>query len=254
MPNTKQQMLEARLQRRLRRLGMTGFDTYCDYLFSPEGMRAELTHMIDVVTTNKTEFFRESPHYDYLTQAVLPQLLEGSKIGRHKVLIWSAGCSTGEEPYTLAMVLSEFAKACPGFSFNILATDISTTVLEKAQLGVYDIDKISALPLLLQRRYFIRGNDKNRFCARVIPEIRNNIQFRRLNLLDKEYRIRNQVDIIFCRNVFIYFNRVTQQSVIDKFIERLRPGGYLFLGHTETLAGTKSGLFSVAPAVFRKQL
>ncbi|MFH1076418.1 MAG: CheR family methyltransferase, partial [Pseudomonadota bacterium] len=176
------------------------------------------------------------------------------KIGRHKVLIWSAGCSTGEEPYTLAMVLSEFAKACPGFSFNILATDISTTVLEKAQLGVYDIDKISALPLLLQRRYFIRGNDKNRFCARVIPEIRNNIQFRRLNLLDKEYRIRNQVDIIFCRNVFIYFNRVTQQSVIDKFIERLRPGGYLFLGHTETLAGTKSGLFSVAPAVFRKQL
>ena len=158
MPDSKKTMLESRLQKRLRRLRLTSFTEYCDYLFSPQGIENELVHMIDVVTTNKTDFFREPGHFDYLAQKALPELiaLHGAGI-RKNLMVWSAGCSTGEEPYTLAIVLSEFTERCPGFKFRylILATDISTEVLEKAKHGIYEHERVDPLPPGMKKKYQI---------------------------------------------------------------------------------------------------
>jgi len=252
MPVPKKVMLEARLKKRLRSLGLESYEEYCDFLFSPEGMEHERVFMINVVTTNKTDFFREPGHFEYLLQNALPELMRLCGTGTRR--IWSAGCSTGEEPYTLAMVLSEFAARSPGFNFSLLATDISTSVLEKAVRGVYKEERVEAIPQEFKRKYFMRSKDRGKGLVRVVPELRALVKFRRLNFLDHDFGMRELQDIIFCRNVIIYFDRSTQEKVLGRLCKHLIPGGYLFMGHSETLSSLDLPLVSVGSMVYRKPL
>lgn len=254
MPPVKKTMLEARLQKRLRKLGISSFKDYSEYLFSRTGTETELVHLIDVVTTNKTDFFREPAHFDYLVSQALPELMERTGAGLRKPLsIWSAGCSSGEEPYTLAMVLSEFSEQ-QNISFSILATDICTTVLDKARLAVYDEERIDPVPMSLRRKYLLRGKGEQKGLVRVIPQLRHRITFRRLNFMDGDFGMREPMDIIFCRNVVIYFDKATQERLLNKFYRQLIPGGYLFMGHSETLSGLDVPFVQMASTVYRKPL
>lgn len=254
MPPVKKTMLEARLQKRLRTLGIGSFQDYADYLFSNDGAGPELVHLIDVVTTNKTDFFREPAHFDYLVNTALPGLATSRGTGFRKGLsLWSAGCSSGEEPYTLAMVLSEFAEQNQGFSYNILASDICTTVLDKAKTAIYLEERVEPVSLPFKRKYLLRGKDRQAGLVRIVPELRNRIRFRRLNFMDDDFGFREPFDIIFCRNVIIYFDKRTQERLINKFCRHLIPGGYLFMGHSETLSGLDVPLVQVASTIYRKQ-
>lgn len=247
----KQTMLEARIRRRLRVLNLDSYSQYCDYLFGKQGLKDELEPLIDVVTTNKTDFFREPGHFRYLVENALPEQPSPSRNGG-PYLVWSAGCSTGEEPYTLAMVLSEYARAHPGFRFRILATDICTTVLEKAELGVYSRESIEPVPDGLRRRYFLRSRNASSAQVRVAPELRRLVEFRRLNFMDAHYGLTEKADAIFCRNVIIYFDRPTQQRILKKLAHHLVLGGYMFVGHSETLHDMDLPLEPVGPALYRR--
>jgi chemotaxis protein methyltransferase CheR len=253
LPPAKRTMLEARLSKRLRALGMKGYDSYCDYLFSDSGMHEELVSMIDLVTTNKTEFFREAPHFEFLARKAIPDLIRRHGAGTQRPLfVWSAGCSTGEEPYTLAMVLSELVAVHPGFSFLVLATDISSRVLDAARNAVYDEERVAAVPDSLKRKYLLRGKNAKAGLYRIVPELRERVRFRRLNFMDGDFGMREPMDVIFCRNVVIYFDRPTQERLIRRFCGHLIDGGYLFMGHSETVHGMDLPVAPVAPTVYRK--
>jgi chemotaxis protein methyltransferase CheR len=250
MPDTKKTMLQARLQKRLWKLEMSSFDDYCDYLFSHEGMENELQHMINVVTTNKTEFFREPKHFEYLAERVLPEIVQKRGFA-DTFMVWCAGCSTGEEPYSLAMVLNEFAERNREFRFLILATDISSKVLDQAKLGIYEEERIESVPMNLRKKYLLRSKTTDNGLVRIIPELRARIRFRRLNFMDRNFGLRELMDMVFCRNVIIYFDRPTQEGVLNRICSYLRPGGYLFTGHSETLNGMKLPLAPVSHTVYR---
>jgi len=253
MPPQKKSMLEARLRKRLRSLGMQSFEEYSAFVFSDRGMQEELVNLIDVVTTNKTDFFREAAHFDFLSEVALPRLLNSYGAGVQRPLrVWSAGCSTGEEPYTLAMVLSEYAATVPGFDFTIHGTDISTQVLEKARFGVYRQERVEPVPEALKKKYLLRSRDPEKGLVRVAPELRAKVQFRRLNFMDGDFGLREPIDIIFFRNVMIYFERSQQVPLLERFCSCLPPGRYLFTGHSESLHGMGLPLVQVAPAVYRK--
>ncbi|MGD0890687.1 MAG: protein-glutamate O-methyltransferase [Terracidiphilus sp.] len=247
----KRTMLEGRINRRLKSLELDSYDEYCEYLFGREGLKEELVHLIDVVTTNKTDFFREPGHFKYLVERALPELT-GHGDGGRPLLVWSAGCSTGEEPYTLAIVLSEYALTHPGFRFRILATDISTTVLAKAEMGVYSDDTVTPVLSALRRKYFMRSRDARSDRVRVVPELRRLVEFRRLNFMDDNFGVGEQADAIFCRNVIIYFDRPTQERILRKLAHHLVPRGYMFVGHSETLHDMDLPLTPVAPALYRR--
>ena len=182
----KKTMLELRIKRRLRALNLNSYARYCEYLFTPGGQKQEIVHFIDVMTTNKTDFFREPSHFQYLVERVLPDLVASHGTAR-PFLIWSAACSTGEEPYTLAMVVNDFAMAHPGFQFQVLATDISTTVLAKAKTGIYSVEQVRPVSPALQRRYFMRSRDRGSNLMRVVPELRRWVEFHRLNFMDADF-------------------------------------------------------------------
>jgi chemotaxis protein methyltransferase CheR len=254
MPASKKTMLESRLQKRLRVLNLSSFREYCDVLFHPSSGAKELVHMLDAVTTNKTDFFREPVHFDFLTDTALPEFMieNGQRTGA-TFTVWSAGCSTGEEPYTLAIVLSEYASRTPGFHFSITATDISTRVLEKALLGIYDRHQAETVPPLLMQRYFMRSKARDQGTVRVVPELRARVQFRRLNLMEERFLIfSGAVDAIFCRNVLIYFDRETQYHLLSRLCRSLKTGGYLFLGHSETVHGFELPIARIASTIYRK--
>jgi chemotaxis protein methyltransferase CheR len=254
MPLSKKAMLEARLTKRLRAIGLKGFTEYCAYLFSPSGIANELVHMIDVITTNKTDFFREPQHFEYLTEYVLPDLINTRGIGiKRPFMIWSAACSSGEEPYTLAMVLDRFSCKTNGFSYQILGTDISTKVLGIARDGIYYEERAEQIPMELRRQYLMSSKDKTKGLVRIIPELRAHVHFRRLNFMDGDFGMREKMDVIFCRNVLIYFDRQTQETVINRLCNHLHPGGYLFTGHSETISGMEAPLESVANTVSRRR-
>jgi chemotaxis protein methyltransferase CheR len=247
----KKTMIEVRLRRRLRALDLNSYEEYCDYLFSAQGLKEEIVSLIDVVTTNKTDFFREARHFHYLAEKAVPDLESRYERGE-PFRVWSAGCSTGEEPFTLAMVLSEYALAHPGFRFRILATDISTIVLEKAQLGVYSCEAAEPVPDALKKKYFMRSRKPGSNQVRVVPELRHLVEFRRLNFMDANYGISEKADAIFCRNVIIYFDRPTQERILRKLCQHLAPHGYLFVGHAECLHEMALPLAPVAPALYRR--
>ena len=251
---SKKVMLESRLSKRLKALGMKSYKDYCEYLFSQEGRDEELIHMIDMVTTNKTDFFREPAHFDFLRRMAVPELIKTHGAGTsRKLAVWSAGCSTGEEPYTLAMVLNDYAEMHRGFEYLILATDISTRVLDAAKTGIYREEQVVPVPQDFRKKYLLRGKERHMGKVRVVPELREMIRFRRLNFIEGDFGMREPLDIVFCRNVIIYFDRPTQEKLINRISSHMVPGGYLFMGHSETLNGMNVPLASVAPTVYRKE-
>lgn len=251
MPLAKKTMLQGRLQKRLRFLAMDSFSVYADYVFSAKGKEEELFHMIDAVTTNKTDFFRESKHFDYLRDVVLPSVMrEASDKAWTQFKGWSAGCSTGEEPFTLAMVLAKFAEDNPAFHFSILATDISTKVLEIAKTAIYQEEKIEPIPLEFRKKYLLRSTSKP--VMRIVPELRACLQFMRLNFMNDDYALRDMMNIVFCRNVIIYFDRETQEQILTRICRYLLPGGYLFMGHSETLNGMHLPIKQISSSIYRK--
>jgi chemotaxis protein methyltransferase CheR len=253
LPSRKRSMREARLRKRPRAHPLASFEEYAELIFSRDEPTQELIKLIDVVTTNKTDFFREPAHFDYLIQSALPFLIETFGAGINKPLnIWSASCSTGKEPYTLAMVFKEFQLDRPDFRFDILCTDICTEVLEKFVQGIYAEVKAAPIPEKLKKKYLLRSKDPENRMVRIVPELRSLARFRRLNFMDDNFGFREPFDIIFCRNVIIYFDRPTQERLLSKLVDNLESGRSIFLGHSETLLGLNLPLKLVAPSVYRK--
>lgn len=252
LPEKKLSMLSGRLSKRLRALNLPSFAAYRDFLFSPQGLEEEMVHLINAVTTNKTEFFREPKHFHYLTGTALPELQRLNTYGRHNSLrVWSAGCSTGEEAYTLAMVLNEFGTTQPGFQFDILATDISTRVLQVARRAVYPMERIEPIAPPLRKKYLLRSRNRKNPEVRIAPALREKVRFGRLNFMDEDFGLPQKVDIIFCRNVIIYFDKPTQEQLMRKFSRYVNHGGYLFLGHSESLHDYDTPFVQVAPTIYR---
>jgi chemotaxis protein methyltransferase CheR len=250
LPPQKKVMLESRLQRRIKALGMGSCQEYCDYVFSPEGQAEELLHLIDVVTTNTTEFFREPQHFVFLARNVLPLWSDRQK-GQRTFSCWSAGCSTGEEPYTLAMALSDEFQGSP-HDFRVLASDISPTVLAKASTGIYPEERLRGVSPEQKKRYILRSKDRDKRLVRIAPELRGKVHFFHLNFMDGVWPLKDQMDAIFCRNVLIYFERPTQQAIVARLCNHLKPGGFLFIGHSESLAGMDLPLRHVAPTIYQR--
>jgi len=250
MPSIKRIMLQGRLLKRIRELNMKSYSEYKDYFFSPEGQQRELYSFLNVITTNKTDFFREPVHFDFLTASVLPDFVKQS--GSRLFKVWSAGCSSGEEPYTLAIVLNEYKRQNPSFIFSITGTDISNQVLDKAAKGIYQEQKIEFVSLDLKKKYFLKSKDRSNPTVRVRPELQANLTLRHLNLMDGYYDVKETYNAIFCRNVLIYFDRATQEKVINKLCQHLEPGGYFFIGHSESLSGMNVPLTHIKPTIFQK--
>jgi len=251
----KRTMLTGRLMKRMRVLDIHDFGRYFEHVTSPEGRAQELHHMIDVVTTNKTDFFRERSHFDILVRDCLPSLLSRRrKRAEGELRLWSAACSTGEEPYTLAMVMEDqVRRRGNGLSYEVLATDISTRVLDAARRAVYDEDRVAPVPSPLKRVYLMRGKGERKGFVRVVPELRKRVRFERLNLLDPDgFGLKTFMDVVYCRNVIIYFDRRTQQRLFQRMYDQIVPGGYLFIGHSETLHGIHDGFIPVGTSVYRK--
>jgi len=250
LPLAKKLMLEGRLQKRLKALNLNSYKAYCDYLFSNEGQQLEVIPMVDLVTTNKTDFFREAVHFEFLLEQVLPSELRGQNGNSFKV--WSAGCSSGEEPYTLAMVLNEYKLRNKDFDYQVIGTDISTRALHNAVTAVYAQEKVAPVPLALKRKYLLRSKDALNKTVRIVPELRAKVSFDWLNFIDGDYSVMPSFDTIFCRNVLIYFDRQTQEKVIQKLCTKLKTNGYLFLGHSESVAHMDLPLAQIRPTVFKK--
>ncbi len=249
MPPTKLTMLEGRLRRRLRATGISSFDDYCDYLFKHDGLEQEKVYLIDAVTTNKTDFFREPNHFSYLRDHALPKLA-GRDLRRLR--IWSSACSTGAEPYTIAMVVDDILGESSKLDYTILATDLSTEVLQTARRGIYTSDMVAPVPPDMRARYVMTAIDASRRDVRIHPNLRSRVGFARLNLMDQNYGIGDPMHIVFCRNVLIYFDKPTQHRVLTRLVDCLIPGGYLFIGHSETVTGFDLPIRQVANTVFEK--
>lgn len=247
MPPEKRIMLQSRLQKRLRALKIYSFKEYIDFVFGKNGTN-EIIHMMDVVSTNKTDFYREPAHFDFLREKLLPQLYNEKK----SIKLWSAGCSSGPEVYTLAIELSEFADKHPGFDFSILGTDISTMMLKKAYAAIYPEDMVQVIPIEYKKKYLLKSKDKSKKIVRINQNLRRKAKYQRLNFMDDNYAVNEHFDIIFCRNVLIYFDRETQEKVINKLCRHLRTGGYFFLGHSESITNIKVPLKQLKPTVYSR--
>jgi chemotaxis protein methyltransferase CheR len=244
----KRALVSGRVAKRLRALKIPSYQEYCRLLKSSGGAE-ELTDLVDVISTNHTHFFREQKHFDWLKSAQLPQWRAAGRQSE-TFRAWSAASSSGEEPYTLAIVLAEFF-GLEG-DWTIDCTDISTRVLARAQQGVYDADKVAPVPRDLLRRYFQRGVNEWEGRFRVRESVRRHLRFQHLNLLQPRYPFDQRFHLIFCRNVMIYFDRPTQETLVEKLTERLEPGGHLLVGHSESLSGIRHTLRQVQPAVYHK--
>ncbi len=251
LPPVKKAMVEGRLRRRVRALGFADFHSYCAFVFEENGLSSEGDFIIDAITTNKTDFFREPDHFRFLADVALPALAQGERVGFTEPLqMWSAAASIGAEAYSLAMVASDYGVQHRGFRFSVLATDICTEVLEKAVTAVYPEDMIAPIPVALRQRYLLRSRDRSRAEVRIVPELRQRVQFARQNLNDSVYAVPRTMHVVFCRNVLIYFEKSMQEAVLSRICDCLLPGGYLFIGHSETIAGLSLPLRQVAPTIF----
>ncbi len=247
LPIAKKIMVEGRLQKRLKANGMASFDQYLEYVFSDVGHN-ELVEMIDAISTNKTDFFREATHFDYLQQSILPAYANKS------VKIWSAASSSGEEIYTIAIAIEEYNRLNPQskVNYSILGTDINVDILKHAIKGVYKHDRINDVPYEIRSRYFLRGKKPNFDLVRVVPHLRSKASFKRLNLMDNDYNVDHDFDIIFCRNVLIYFDKETQEKVINKLCSKLKTDGFFFLGHSESILGKNVPLKQLEPTIYKR--
>lgn len=229
MPESKFTLVQSRLLRRARELQLGSINEYGEYFFASSSDE-EREYFINAITTNKTDFFREPEHFDYLVRSALPNLRAAAEPRKSRMNVWSAGCSSGQEPYTLAMILSEYALRNPGFNFAILATDISTKVLDHARKAMYEESLTAPVPAALRQKYLLRSKDRSTGLVRVSPALRAKVSSHPLNFMSESYCIQDMFDIVFCRNVLIYFDRNTQESVICKICRSINPGGYLFVG------------------------
>ena len=250
MPPVKRIMLQGRLLKRIRDLNMSSYSDYKDYFFSKEGQQKEIFNFLNVVTTNKTDFFREPVHFNFLLDTILPQYADQNPSSFFKV--WSAGCSSGEEPYTISVILNEFKTLNTKFNFSIQGTDISHNVLNKAARGVYAANKVELMPIDYKKKYFLKSKDQETPTVRVNPLLQKNLTLKYINLINGSYDIQESFDVIFCRNVLIYFDRETQEQVITKLLGFLKPGGYFFIGHSESLSGMNVPLKHIKPTIFQK--
>ncbi len=237
----KEALVRARLMKRLRALGMEDFETYVKYIESKEGAN-ELIFMVDVITTNKTGFFREPAHFDYLKNSIVPELKN------RRLRFWSAACSSGEEAFSLAIVLKESIPDIEHKDVKILATDISLKMLEKARQSIYGEDSLRDIPPAFLQKYFVKIQGNN---YQIKNNIREIVRVARLNLMDP-WPMKGTFNVIFCRNVMIYFDRATQQTLINRFWDYLESGCYLFVGHSEGLSAISHKFEYVRPAIYRK--
>jgi chemotaxis protein methyltransferase CheR len=251
LSESKREMLVSRLQRRMRKLEIHSFADYYRLVTGAGG--EETIAMIDVVSTNETSFFRESGQFVHLREHILPKLIREAAEGTRprSLRVWSAGCSTGEEPYSLAMLFADHLPRAGGWDVQIIATDISTRVLEAARTGIWPYRKQKDIPQPYLRRFMLESTDRMRFQA--TEEIRSLIRFAWLNLTDAEHPIDGAFDMIFCRNVLIYFQPEVRLRIMKQLAARIERGGLLFLGHAETFHGVDAGLHTVIPNVYEKR-
>ncbi len=247
LSSQKKGLLSSRLLRRLKKLGI---DSLYEYYRRVKDDSDELVEMLNCISTNTTHFFRENHHFEYLKNKIIPELLR-IKSSEKTIRIWSAGCSTGEEPYSIAITLCEALGDMRGWDIKVLATDISTKVLDAAQSGIYEYEAVSDMPEDIVRRYFLRGAGDNIEKIKVRDFLKDMIRFRRLNLKDGAYPFKRKFDVIFCRNVMIYFDEGMKQHVLSMFHRHLSENGHLFLGHSETMLGS-NGFKSVFITVYKK--
>lgn len=252
MPESKKDMIASRLVRRLRELSIDTYWNYCRYLESAAGWASEMVHFSDLVTTHKTSFFREPEQLTVLRNTILPELVKEHP--QTPLKLWSAGCSSGEEVYTLRMLLEEFRTDTSNraLEFTLLGTDVSDLVLRKAAQAIYPEASVAEIPEPIRRRYFLRSKDKTRQEARVAPQYRTNTTFKQLNFNHDQWGIQESFHVIFCRNVLIYFDAPSQKRIITQFINRLVPGGYLFLGHAESISQLQLPLKPLQRNIHRK--
>jgi len=232
LSDAKRNLVYGRLAKRLRKMEIGDFGSYIQLLESPMG-KDELANFTNAITTNLTSFFRENHHFEYLKSNVIPNLLR-LNADTKKIRIWSAGCSTGEEPYSIAMTIREMIPESRGWDIKILATDLDTNVLAHANAGIYSLEKINNVSKARMKRFFLRGKGEQRDDIKIRSELQNMIRFRQLNLMDP-WPIKNQFDIIFCRNVVIYFDKPTQKVLFKRYHELLKDTGHMFIGHSETM-------------------
>ena len=245
-PN-KRQLVQGRLARRLRELGLPSYEAYCDHV--REAGPEELVGLINALTTNVTAFFRENHHFEALTSYMLPEAMDRNASAR-RLRIWSAGCSTGEEPYCLAMVAAEVLGTAR-WDLKILATDIDSEVIATAQAGIYSLDRVESVPEVRRKRWFRRGSGAYEGSACVRSEISQLISFRTLNLLH-EWPMRGPFDVIFCRNVMIYFDQPTRERLVRRFAQMLAPNGYLCIGHSESIHTGTAPVHLVGKTIYRR--
>ncbi len=240
----KEALVKARLSKRLRTIGASSVEEYLGYVESDEGAN-ELMAMLDIMTTNKTSYFREVEHFNYMEKEILP------KLKSNRIRFWSAACSSGEEPYSIAISLMENLKGVESKDVLILATDISTRMLEKVKDAFYSEEHIRDLPKAFQRKYFIKVQKNPSVFYKVKDNVRSMVRVAWLNLMEK-WPMKGTFNVIFCRNVMIYFDRPTQEKLINRFYDYLEPGGHLFVGHSEGLSRVKHNFNYVNPATYRK--
>lgn len=248
----KRNLVCSRLSKRLRGLGLTSFQRYYDYLNAEAG-EAELENFVNAITTNKTDFYRENWHFKFLEQEIVPALkARVARGGERRIRIWSAGCSSGEEPYTIAITLREAIESLLAWDIRILASDIDTEVLVRAAQAIYPEERVAEIPRPLLERYFRQGTGAQAGLVQVTREVRNLVTFRRINLLEEPWPIRTVFDCIFCRNVIIYFDKPTQYRLMQRFATYLKDDGHLFLGHSESLYGISDQFAFLHHTIYRK--
>jgi chemotaxis protein methyltransferase CheR len=252
LSESKRSMLRSRLAKRVRALELDSFTAYYELITKPGVPESELTAFVNCVTTNKTGFYREPHHFEFVTNRVIPEIQKGQLGERGQLRVWHAGCSTGEEAYTLSIELHE--KLFGNWTIRQLATDIDTNVLQHGKDGLYDTDVLGPIPDGLTKKYFLRGTGQNAGLAKVKPALGEWLTWQRLNLLDERwpFKAETQFDVIFCRNVMIYFDKPTQARLVKRFHQMLTPGGYLIVGHSESLLNISEDLRCLGGTVYKE--
>jgi chemotaxis protein methyltransferase CheR len=247
----KQTLLANRLQKRLRTLGLTSYDDYCAVLQSDDGAQ-EIEELVDLISTNHTRFFREPNHFSFLANRVLPALVPRLITSGSTLRLWSAAASSGEEPYTIAIVVAEHSRTYPSLNWQITASDISRRMLSHAQKGIYQMDSVESVPPELLRRYFQKGVGVRAGACRIKREVQEHVRFERINLFQAEYPMLPKQHVIFCRNVMIYFDPPSRASAVQRLIRQLSPGGYLVVGNAESLLGINHGLQQIQQGIYQR--
>jgi len=247
----KRALVAGRLCQRLQRLGCPSYDAYCDLLRSPEGA-GEIEALIDLIATNHTQFFREPAHFETLRRDVLPELGRRAMAAGRPLRLWCAAASSGEEAYSLAIVLAEHGRTHPGLEWGVLASDISRRMLDRCRAGIYEADKVQLPEAGLLARYFRQGFGQRQGYCRVKPELRRRVTVAHVNLFQDSYPLSGPQDVIFCRNVMIYFDNEARQTLVERLYGQLVPGGRLFVGHAESLLGLRHRFRQDRPGVYER--